>query len=918
MIRSILIILFCFSLVQPAFSQLAQFKNGDNIVVFKVKKSFLNKDGRFNDSILQSIFDESGGTIKPLFPTKRAVDKSGQIEIDLTTIYGFQIAENQEISRVINQLRNQKEIIYAEQLVIPELTYTPTDVFLSRQYQLSIIKAFQAWDVEKGDSSVVIAITDTGIDLDHEDLEINIAYNYNDPINGIDDDNDGYVDNFRGWDTGDNDNDPATFSSDHGNNVAGLAAAKTDNTTGIAGTGFNCRFVPIKIDTDLGGRLIGAYDAIIYAADQNIDIINCSWGSYTFANLGNDIINYATAKGSLVVAAVGNDGRDVPFYPAAYKNALAVGMTDSADVIRDNSNYGVHLDIMAVGLGMYTTSNNNQYKYNGGTSMASPLVAGAAAIVKSKYPNFGPIQIIEHMRNTSDDISERQGRKYDGKIGAGRLNMFRSVSDNIKPGVRMEVASIRDNNDSIFSVGDTLQFLIRFKNYLASADNLKAKISSPSNSLIFLENEFNLGTLSTLEEKTNGTGTFKAIVRKAGDFNELTPVKVVITNDNYRRESWFFTTINQNFFTVSNNTIATTLSSNGRIGHHEISTNQGVGFIYNTINSVLYEGSLIIGNSLGIDDGFRSNPGETDNDFISLQNVKKIPAEKADQEFEGIIASKTNPYKVSHKSYLFNDSTRSNYIIHAYQLKARENLNQYYVGLLIDWDILDFSKNQTGFDPIRELAYSYSTQLKSPFYATQLLSHNNAISFGIDNISGGNNGIDLGDGFSNQEKFMSISTRNEFAGFTTSDGNDILQTISYGPFNLEKDSTIVVAFAVLAADSLPALETVANNAKQNYSMLKLNEFTVNREFPTATLFSSNVYPNPAIDRFRIEVNLNYADNIEITLHNSFGQEVFRNSYNGFEGLNLIALNAQIARQGVYFLTIKTNGKEKLHKIVLQY
>ena len=917
MIKEVFLIYICLLYSLAGYGQLSSLKDQENTLIFKVSPSSVDKNGAFENKFIHALVESSITPAIPLFPNNKSIDKNGKTTVDLSTIYGIQIPADKNISKLISELRNQKEVIYAEKLVIPELTYTPSDAFLTRQYQLSIIKAFQAWDIEKGDTSVVIAITDTGIDLDHEDLEFNIAYNYDDPINGIDDDNDGYIDNFRGWDTGDNDNEPATFSSDHGNNVAGLAAAKTDNASGVAGTGFNCRFVPIKIDTDLGGRLIGAYDAIIYAADQGIDIINCSWGSYTYGELGNDIINYATSKGSLVVAAVGNDGRDAPFYPAAYPNALAVGMTDSADVIRDNSNYGVHLDVMAIGLGMYTTSNNNQYKYNGGTSMASPLVAGAAAIVKSKYPNFEPLQIIEHIRNTADDISGKQGRKYDGKIGTGRLNMFKSVNDNIRPGVRMEMIAITDGNDSIFSEGDTLRFFIRFKNHLTTADNLKARISSPSNSLIFLENEFNLGSLDTFEEKTNGNNSFLAIVRKAGDFNELAQVKVAVSNTYYRREAWFSTALNQNFFNVSNNTITTTLSSNGRIGHHEISTNQGVGFIYNGINSALYEGTLIIGNSSAINDGFRSNSGETNDDFMSLQNVRKIPAIKADQEFEGILLSKSNAFEIAHKSYLFNDSLRSNYIIHAYKITAKEKLDQYYAGLLIDWDILNYSKNQTGFDPTQELAYSYSTELNSPYYGTQLLSHSNAISFGIDNVQGGNNAIDISDGFSEQEKFMSISNRNELAGLTNPDGNDILQTISYGPFNVEKDSSIIVAFAILAADSLNDLKSSANSAKQNYNNLNLNDFTVKRNPIEYTSFASSVYPNPANDEFKVEINLEFSDIIELTIHNSLGQEIFNTSQTGFEGLNLVTLNAQIADQGIYFLTIKTNGKEKLHKIVLQ-
>ncbi len=901
-----------------AHGQIASFGKKENIIIFKVKEGQVNKDGSFSSPNLKTLESQLSNPITQLFPTKRTANKNSEEVINLSTIYGFSVDDKNTMQKLLHQLKAQKNILYAEQLVIPQLCYTPSDTYLSRQYQLSIIKAFQAWEIEKGDSTIVIAITDTGIDIDHEDLEPNVAYNHADPINGIDDDNDGYIDNYRGWDTGDNDNDPSTFSSNHGNNVAGLSAAKTDNGKGIAGTGFNCKFLPIKIDTDLGGWLIGAYDGIIYAADQGADIINCSWGSYTYGELGNDIINYATAKGSLVVAAVGNDGRDAPFYPAAYANALAVGMTDSMDIVRDNSNYGYHLDIMAIGQGMWTTGNNNIYNYNGGTSMASPLVAGAAALVKSKYPNFEPLQIAEQLRNTADDILPMQTNQYRDKIGGGRLNMFRSVSEPLKPGIRIELIDIIDGNDSVFVAGDTLRFFCKFKNYLAPATGLKAKISSPSNSLIFLNDDFDLGTLNTLEEKTNGGISFTAIVRNPLVFNEQIPLEVKVKNNGYERSFWFTTIVNLNYVNVSNSTLSTTLSSNGRIGFHEVATAQGVGLLYNNYNSALFEGSLMIGNANEVKDGFRGTSSDADMDFNSIQNTKMVQSVKADQVFDGIIADKNEQFKVSHASYLFNSGTAQNTIFYTFRIKAKKQLNQYYAGLMLDWDVLDYLKNKTGFDALNELAYTYSTENNSPYYGAQLLSHSNAISFGIDNVGGGNNGIDLGNGFSDQEKYMCLSNRNELAGLTAPDGNDILQSLSYGPFNLEKDSTIVVSFALHAADSLPQLISNAAEAKQLYNNLRLGDFEIEINPTIRNAFLSRVYPNPTNDQFRIEVTLSYADQISFSLYNSMGQEILDKEVSGFEGLNLIDVDALVADPGIYFLTIKTNGTEKLHKIVLQY
>ncbi|GAI36367.1 unnamed protein product, partial [marine sediment metagenome] len=127
---------------------------------------------------------------------------------------------------------------------LPELLYTPDDPLNIYQYYLDTIKAYDAWEICKGDSNIVIGITDTGVDIDHEDLQGNIYYNYNDPINGIDDDNDGFIDNFRGWDLGENDNNPQWEINDHGVVVTGIAGARTDNGIGISGVGFKSRFLP--------------------------------------------------------------------------------------------------------------------------------------------------------------------------------------------------------------------------------------------------------------------------------------------------------------------------------------------------------------------------------------------------------------------------------------------------------------------------------------------------------------------------------------------------------------------------------------------------------------------------------------------------------------------------------------------------
>ena len=642
----ILIVLFLKQL--DAIAQSNNFDSRDkfeaNVLILKLKNNS-DKNALFGNSIpLHNFLIEHNAVARLLYPNKVIVDPFTKSTIDLSTIYRLEFPQNISILKTIDYLNALDNVLYAEPFIIPQLCYSPSDTSLAKQFQLSIIKAFEAWNIEKGDSNVIIGITDTGIDIDHPDLIDNIAYNYADPIDGIDNDNDGYIDNFRGWDTGDKDNDPSTFNSNHGNNVSGLSSASTDNITGIAGTGFRCKFLPIKIDRDIDGNLTGAYDGIIYAADQGVDIINCSWGSFSYSNLANDIINYATAKGSLVVAAAGNNGEDVKFYPSAYENSLSVAMTNANDSIRDNSNYGRYVDVMAIGTGMYTTANNGGYNYNGGTSMASPLVSGAAAIVKSKYPTYTPLQIAERLRNTADNIDAINPAKFSEKMGGGRINMFRSVSDPELPGIKTKLIAIKDANDSTFVIGDTLRLVFSFTNYLKVAGTLNVQLSSPNNSIIILNPNYTINGLNTFETKDNSNQAFLAVIKNNAQINEKAEFKLTVSEGNYLRKSWFETTVNVDYINISNDTISTTITSKGRLGYNNLSSTQGLGFIYKNNESALYEGSFMLGlNSQEVFDGFRGENSIADDDFESIISVRLDGPKKATIETQGIFKVKNKP-----------------------------------------------------------------------------------------------------------------------------------------------------------------------------------------------------------------------------------------------------------------------------------
>ncbi len=257
-------------------------------------------------------------TLQKIFPKKTKEDNPNFIDLSLI----YQLTFNPQLVDVetaIQRIAGSKIMEYVEPYYLPELTFTPNDTLLSQQYYLGLINAFNAWNINQGDTSITIGITDTGWEPAHPDLISKIKINYSDPINGVDDDNDGYIDNYYGWDLGMNDNNALFESTSHGVAVTGIAAAATNNTTGIAGVGFNTTFLPIKI-SNAAGFLTHAYQGVVYAADHGCFIINCSWGSYENSRFQEDIIKYAQINhGCLVVAAAGNDNLETPFYPASYE-----------------------------------------------------------------------------------------------------------------------------------------------------------------------------------------------------------------------------------------------------------------------------------------------------------------------------------------------------------------------------------------------------------------------------------------------------------------------------------------------------------------------------------------------------------------------------------------------------------------------
>ncbi len=299
-------------------------------------------------------------------------------------------------------------VAYAEPDTPVEAQFAPDDTLYveGRQWAPSRIQAEAAWDVATG-AGTVVAIVDTGVDLDHEDLQANLWTNDGEvPGNGIDDDGNGLADDVAGWDFVNADALPDDDNG-HGSHCAGIVAAVTNNALGIAGIAHGARIMPVKV-LDSGGRGSSAAlaEGIDYAVASGADVVSVSiGGSLPNATLSASVAR-ARAEGVLVVAAAGNEGGAV-LYPAADPGTMCVGATDDADVRASYSNYGAEMDVVAPGgtseVPVLSTIRNGVYGLKYGTSMATPHASAVAALLLEMRPHLSPDGIQFLLGSTAAD-----------------------------------------------------------------------------------------------------------------------------------------------------------------------------------------------------------------------------------------------------------------------------------------------------------------------------------------------------------------------------------------------------------------------------------------------------------------------------------------------------------------------------------
>ncbi len=306
------------------------------------------------------------------------------------------------------------------------------------------IDAPEAWGVSTGSSSVTVGVIDTGIDTTHPDLAANIWINPGEDCpgcrtDGIDNDHNGYVDDWRGWDFVNHDNNPYDDNG-HGTHVAGTIGAVGNNGIGVTGVNWNVRLMPLKfLGSDGRGFTSDAISALLYATANGADVTNNSYGGDGYSQAMLDAISSADQQGSLFVAAAGNSALNMdthPSYPAAYSapNVISVAATTNTDQRASFSNYGpTTVDLGAPGQDIESTMPGGGYQYLSGTSMATPQVVGAAALVRAAVPGSSAAGLKGLLMGTVDPLPTLAAT-----VSGGRLNVNTAIRCSGQPMVTLE------------------------------------------------------------------------------------------------------------------------------------------------------------------------------------------------------------------------------------------------------------------------------------------------------------------------------------------------------------------------------------------------------------------------------------------------------------------------------------------------
>ena len=690
-------------------------------------------------------------------------------------------------ARATRLLADVDIVLLAEPVPIPHTFGSgtpaePNDPMIPDQKQLSAIRAEEAWQIETGDTGVVVGVVDAGITARHEDLWDNIAINWGEAgvdlngnpreSNGVDDDANGYVDDWKGVNLTPTDEIPPgeTNNGEHGTQVTGYTGATTDNELGIAGVGNQCRFFPIKGARYRTDAMVGGYNGILYAARRGFSVVNCSWGQPVNSVVEQEIIDLAVyAYDIAIVAAGGNDGGYLRYYPAGYRNVLGVaGMNDLQYV---TTAWGEHIDVVSRA-GLTTSDLNLYYDLSSASSYAAPVVSGVIALVRSHWPELSAQGAMLHVRNTSVPIDVfNLGRE--SLIGRGKVDALNALSTDpfSVPGLIIDSVWAVDaegvRTDSLRE-GETGEIRFSITNVLGPATDVRLRAvlySDDSSTVSIAVDSLMIGDLAPGQNFVSVAGFPVAIL---GPGRRDVAVRFELRADNFSDHAYEFVPIRRTYTVLRGEEIVLTITANGKpaVDYSE-GTAVGEGVTWNGVQ-MIYEGGLIVAtDSRHVLDNVRAGNPARPNDDLRPISPAVFPVEVTAATEDRAGAQDHIGVRVGTRGELFEEYPDLMRIGLFVENRSGVRIDSLRIAMFADWDLDGVSEGQSvdtvdhaGLD--RDI-YPVVGRISSGFVSNVFIAleqgiRRDTVTPLFHAILNGGDPLVIFDGFSDEEKYRTVSS----------------------------------------------------------------------------------------------------------------------------------------------------------------
>ena len=876
--------------------------------------------------------------------------RAENISEDLRRIFEYSFTSEIDPMILARKISNMPGIEYAEPRFIRMTNLVPNDP-LNNDFP-TVHKFHEAWDISTGSPDIIIGIVDSGVNYFNQDLKNKGWVNEDEiPDNGIDDDENGFIDDHIGWDfwhsgttifSLTSDNDPFAGYSDHGSHVAGLATAETNNGRGIAGAGYNSRYMAIKaggIEDDPSSeidesRLIGfGYDGILYGVLNGADIINNSWGGEGVSNTEQEVIDLALNAGVVIIAAQGNENTTILQSPASYDGVLGVGSITGNLERSSFSNYGYSVDVFATGSGVVSSAgfDSTTYLSKSGTSMSSPIVAGLAGLIKAEYPDWSPRRIIHQIKSTAVPFNTVLDPLL---LGKGMIDAEAALT-NLMPGISIRSYNISDSEGNSLSVGESGVVEVKIKNFGETTAGLTVSLEAIQENITITKATENIGVLAT-DDSINVILEFDI----PEDYDLSNPPTFVFRYEDTSLDFDDFEVVqfdNLNFGVMTGNNIMMSFGANGTIGFSDPSeATGGIGFIPSGFGNILYEGGIIMmagGNPFlneapKLSNNVRNN-FSYDTDFDpDIAFAVNVPGETATAEGSGSFLpngfAELEEINVELNTFAFEDPDIENVIYTQYKITntSDEVLKDYYMGVFTDWDVNNFRNNTVLYDPNNDFMYIYDATADNgyPFVTVVTLQAASA-HLAIDNGYEGNESdfrFQLYDGYSDQEKINSLRAANNVTGAS---GADVSTVVASGPYEFNPGVTINIGFMYVYGSNYPDLRDKVLAARDRF-VFNVDEpgvYTPNEienDLPLRTSLQQN-YPNPFNPSTEINFDLAETGFTQISVYNILGRKV-QSLVNEVKtaGSYSIHFDASQLNSGIYFAVLNSGDVSQTIKMML--